>query len=311
MFRCLTASPSPTSLESRVAGSETANPHSQWRDRAGFSPDFPVMPSKSAPERDFQYARSNPAIARKAPRRPVVSTSDRGSWEVALFAGGRIGRISQPDLGHEPPVGPDRTNQPALNRPGGRGFAPAGVRSRDHGVLLPTDAPAFASRTSGNEESARLRARASSCGPESSSSGRRFERRTIRNGEYRGILKPTIESMVLTTLNRTSPGRPPSAYQNMGLRKPSVRLSLKLSIAARRQAAASSFDVSRPTSLAMARRAAGRIPALGSFFHVPSVAQEIAQREQAVDQEDVNGRRSHAVQAREKRPGAAYPQGRQ
>src|SRR5262245_14326581 len=93
----------------RVADSETANPHSQWRDRAGFSPDFPVMPSKSAPERDFQYARSNPEIASEAPRRPAASTSSAARGKSpASPAGGSEGSPSQMSVTSRPPtqIGP-------------------------------------------------------------------------------------------------------------------------------------------------------------------------------------------------------------
>src|SRR5262245_53672190 len=37
---------------------------------------------------------------------------------------------------------------------------------------------------------------------------------------YSGVLNPTIESIVLTTLNTTRPGIPRSAYQKIALTKP-------------------------------------------------------------------------------------------
>ena len=65
---------------------------------------------------------------------------------------------------------------------------------------------------------------------------------------------------MLTTLNSTRPGSPATTYQNSGLVKPSVRFSLRLSTAARRQAPPSMRSVSRPTS-AHRERAAREIAA--------------------------------------------------
>ncbi len=80
------------------------------------------------------------------------------------------------------------------------------------------------------------------------------------NLKYRGVLFPTIESIVLTILKSTSPGSPATTYQAIGLTNPSVKFSLILSIAARRQAAMSIRSVSRPTSRAIATRAPSKSP---------------------------------------------------
>lgn len=85
------------------------------------------------------------------------------------------------------------------------------------------------------------------------------------NFKYLGVLFPTIESIVLTTLNSTSPGNPATKYHAIALVNPSVRFSLKLSIAARRQAAISIRYVSRPTSRAIATRAPDKSPARAAF----------------------------------------------
>ena len=109
------------------------------------------------------------------------------------------------------------------------------------------------------------------------------------NRRYLAFLYPTIESMVLTTLNKSSPGSPHTVYQKTGLTKPSVRFSLRLSMAALRHAAASSFDVSRPTNFDIAVRVPWIIVARRGMLHLPSVMKEIAKGQKAVNQEHLEG----------------------
>ena len=103
---------------------------------------------------------------------------------------------------------------------------------------------------------------------------------------YRSDLYPTIESMVLTTLNSTRQGSPPNAYQNTGLTKPSVRFSVRLSIAARTHAGAVHPGGIASHQFGDRRVSRRQIAPDRGALHVPAMTQQIAQRQQAVNQKD-------------------------
>ena len=97
--------------------------------------------------------------------------------------------------------------------------------------------------------------------------------------------------MVLTILNRTMPGMPPAAYQKIGETTPSTRLFARLQ----------ALDGAPPAGRAVHRRgvaarpggrpaalAAGRSPAVTARVHVAGMLQEVAERDEAVEEKEMH-----------------------
>jgi hypothetical protein len=81
-------------------------PRLQWRDRAGFSPDFPIKPSR-APENIKEVTQGRGEVNPERgngnceARGQHASAADQeaGSTDVGVVTRGRIGLITQPDIG--------------------------------------------------------------------------------------------------------------------------------------------------------------------------------------------------------------------
>jgi hypothetical protein len=56
---------------SSPSGRSKPRPHSQWRDRAGFTPDFPVMPLAGTQTRSWLYHEREDVVDRPRPARDL------------------------------------------------------------------------------------------------------------------------------------------------------------------------------------------------------------------------------------------------
>ena len=201
------------------------------------------------------------AMAATLTTRPVMVASVIARVTSLAVSSTRIGGIANPEIGHLRPRA----------RSGRRSGAPARRRSRPRSSRSSGQAAARAAKA----DSPRLAART---GREQRGEAGNHQPGQSRRHEVHHVVEPRAapaEAQVARRLvadhrvhrahdlEQHEPGQPASTYQNTGLTKPSVRFSLRLSTAARRQAPASIRSVSRPTSALTAARAPRQVAARG------------------------------------------------